>query len=132
MQRQCGNNNILGRLCPLDQLEMPPHIQQGGQPASRRGSELRKLSLLKGWELPRKSISGKSKRWNGLRPPECSKMIDDNDKHFTIHSDSRVTLSPAARELCKLHGMTEEQMAQHLLNQHRLEQAGQIQKPGED
>jgi len=55
-----------------------------------------------------------------------------DDKPYTIHSDTRITLSQAARELCKLHGMTEEQMARHLLNQHRLEQAGQIQRPGED
>jgi len=55
-----------------------------------------------------------------------------DDKPYTIHSPTKITLSPLARELCKEHGMTEEQMARHLLNQHRLEQAGQIQKPGED
>jgi hypothetical protein len=55
----------------------------------------------------------------------------DDDKPYTVHSDTRITLGPAARELCKLHGMSERDMAKHLLNQHRLEQAGQIQREGE-
>jgi hypothetical protein len=55
----------------------------------------------------------------------------DDDKPYTIHSDTRVTLSPAARELCKLQGISERDMARHLLNQARLEQAGQIQREGE-
>ena len=58
--------------------------------------------------------------------------MDDSEKPYTIHSDTRITLSPTARELCKLQNISERDMARHLLNQHRLEQAGQIQKPGED
>jgi hypothetical protein len=34
--------------------------------------------------------------------------------------------------MAKTHGMTEEQMARHLLRQHRLQQAGLVQNDGEN
>jgi hypothetical protein len=55
-----------------------------------------------------------------------------DEKPYTVHSDTKITLSPLAKEMAKMHGMTELEMAKHLLNQHRLEQAGQTQKPGEN
>jgi len=42
-------------------------------------------------------------------------------KLFWVHSPTRITLSPEARELCKLHNMSERAMAKHLLAQHRAE-----------
>jgi hypothetical protein len=59
-------------------------------------------------------------------------MTDDSDKPFTIHSNSRITLSPLAREMARMHNMTEAELAQHLLQQHRLQQAGLTQKQGEN
>ena len=58
--------------------------------------------------------------------------MDTSTKPYIIHSDTRVTLGPEARELCRFHGMTERQMAEHLLKQHKLQQAGLIQKDGEN
>jgi hypothetical protein len=37
-----------------------------------------------------------------------------DDKPYTVHSDTRITLSPLAR-LAKANGMTETEMAKHLL-----------------
>jgi hypothetical protein len=34
--------------------------------------------------------------------------------------------------MCKLHGMTELEMARHLLNQHKLQQTGLVQRDGEN
>jgi hypothetical protein len=39
---------------------------------------------------------------------------------------------PLAREMAKMHGMTEEQLAKHLLNQSKLQESGLIQKSGEN
>jgi hypothetical protein len=55
----------------------------------------------------------------------------DNEKPYVIESPTRIRLMPEARELAKLNGMTEEQMARHLLKQHALQQAGLVQKEGE-
>ena len=55
-----------------------------------------------------------------------------DDKPFTIHSDTRITLGPVAREMAKMHGMSEIEMAKHLLQQHALQQAGLVQKNGEN
>jgi hypothetical protein len=58
-------------------------------------------------------------------------VTDTSRKPFVIHSDSKITLGPEARELCRFHGMSEKEMAQHLLRQHKLQQAGLVQKEGE-
>jgi hypothetical protein len=55
----------------------------------------------------------------------------ETDKPYTILSPTKITLSPLAREMCKLHGMTEEQMAKHLLSQEKLRQAGQTRQEGQ-
>ena len=60
-------------------------------------------------------------------------MTDDDDgPPFKVVSDSRVWLSRTARSLAEMHSMTDEQMARHLLNQHRLKQAGLVQKDNEN
>ena len=45
----------------------------------------------------------------------------DDDKPYIIHSATKITLTPIAREMAKMHGMTEIEMAQHLLQQHALQ-----------
>jgi hypothetical protein len=55
-----------------------------------------------------------------------------DDPPFVIHSDSRITLKPEARELARMHDMTEAEFAQHLLQQHKLQDEGLIQKQGEN
>lgn len=54
-----------------------------------------------------------------------------DEKPYTVHSDSKITLSPMAREMAKMHGMTEAELARHLLNQHKLQAAGLVQREGE-
>jgi len=58
--------------------------------------------------------------------------MEDSQKPYIVHSKTRITLTPMAKEIAQMHGMTLQEMAKHLLNQHRVEQAGQIQGPGED
>jgi len=48
----------------------------------------------------------------------------NDDQPFKIHSTTRITLTPTARGLAKMHGMSEEDLARHLLEQERLRQAG--------
>jgi hypothetical protein len=55
----------------------------------------------------------------------------DDGKPYTIHSDTRITLSALAREMCRLHGMSERDMARHLLAQERLKASGQTQQEGQ-
>ena len=57
-------------------------------------------------------------------------MLDD--KPYTIHSPTKITLGPVAREMCKLHGMSEVDMARHLLAQEKLRADGLTQKQGEN
>jgi hypothetical protein len=56
----------------------------------------------------------------------------DDDRPYVIHSPTKITLKPMAREMCKMHGMSEEQMARHLLQQHKLQESGLIQRDGEN
>ena len=56
----------------------------------------------------------------------------EDDKPYTIHSPTKITLGPLARELAKAHGMTEIEMGKHLLQQHALQQAGLTRKQGEN
>jgi hypothetical protein len=55
----------------------------------------------------------------------------EDDKPYVIESPTRIRLMPIARELAKMHGMSEIEMAQHLLQQHALQDAGMVQKDGE-
>jgi hypothetical protein len=64
------------------------------------------------------------------RPEDFTKM-DDEGKPFVIESPTRVRLSSVAREMAKMAGMSELEMAKHLLQQHQLQQAGLVQKDGE-
>jgi hypothetical protein len=56
----------------------------------------------------------------------------DDEKPYRIESPTRVRLGPLAREMARMHGMTERELAQHLLQQHRLQQGGVVQKDGEN
>ncbi len=56
-------------------------------------------------------------------------MSDDDDSvPYKVLSPSRVWLSATAKSLAGMHNMSERDMAKHLLNQHRLKQAGLVQK----
>jgi hypothetical protein len=54
-----------------------------------------------------------------------------DDPPFVIHSPTKITLSVTAREMAKMHGMTEVELARHLLEQDSLRQAGDTQRNGE-
>jgi hypothetical protein len=56
----------------------------------------------------------------------------EDERPFVIESPTRVKLRPAAREWARQHGVTEEQMAKHLLQQDAQRQLGLTQKPGEN
>jgi len=56
----------------------------------------------------------------------------DDDRPFVIHSATKITLGPVAKEWAKEFGPSEVEMAKHLLNQHSPQQCGLVQKQGED
>jgi hypothetical protein len=58
--------------------------------------------------------------------------MQDDDKPYVIHSPSKITLSPLAKAWAREWGMTDAEMAKHLLGQEKLRQAGLTQKPGEN
>ena len=45
--------------------------------------------------------------------------------------DGRVRFMPLGREMCRMHGMTEIEMARHLLQQEKQREAGLTQHDGE-
>jgi hypothetical protein len=55
----------------------------------------------------------------------------DNDKPYTIHSATKITLSPLAKEMATANGMSLTEMARHLLQQEKLRESGWIQRDGE-
>jgi hypothetical protein len=57
-------------------------------------------------------------------------MDDANEKFFTVHSPTRITLSADALDLARQNNMTPADMAKHLLAQHKLRETGSIQKDG--
>jgi hypothetical protein len=57
---------------------------------------------------------------------------DDDSVPYKVVSPTRVWLSKTARQLAAMAPMSETAMAKHLLEQHRLKQAGLVQKDGED
>jgi hypothetical protein len=54
--------------------------------------------------------------------------MTDDSKPYTIHSDSRITLSPEAKYWAKEFGLSLDQMSRHILNQEKLRQSGLIQE----
>jgi hypothetical protein len=57
---------------------------------------------------------------------------DDDGKPFEILSPTKIRLGPIAREMCKMHNMSETEMARHLLQQEKLRTSGLSQKQGEN
>jgi hypothetical protein len=49
----------------------------------------------------------------------------DSEKPYTIHSGTRITLSPLAKEMAAEHGMSLEEMARYLLNREKLREDGE-------
>jgi hypothetical protein len=56
----------------------------------------------------------------------------DDEQPFVIHSATKITLSPLAKEWAAQYGMTLEEMAKHLLAQERLRASGMNQRQGEN
>jgi hypothetical protein len=57
-------------------------------------------------------------------------MSDDNP--YSVLGPGQILLSPTAREWAREFGMTETEMARHLIEQDRLRKAGVIQGHGEN
>jgi hypothetical protein len=57
---------------------------------------------------------------------------DDDSLPYKVVSPTRVWLSKTARQLAAMAPMSEREMAKHLLEQHRLKQAGLVQRDGEE
>jgi hypothetical protein len=57
-----------------------------------------------------------------------SESDDDSGVPYKVLSPSKVWLSATAKQLAGMHNMSQVDMARHLLNQHRLKQAGLVQK----
>jgi hypothetical protein len=58
-------------------------------------------------------------------------VTNDDDTPYRVLSPTKITLGPTARGMAKMHGMSEEDLARHLLEQERLRQAGETQQVGE-
>ena len=54
-----------------------------------------------------------------------------DDQPYEVLGPGEIILSPTAREWAREFGMTETEMAKHLIDQDRLRRAGLIQKEGE-
>jgi hypothetical protein len=57
--------------------------------------------------------------------------MDNSDKPFVIESPTRIRLMPEARAMAKMHGLSEVQLARHLLACAQQREAGQTQREGE-
>lgn len=55
-----------------------------------------------------------------------------DDSPFTIHSDTKITLGPTAKEWAQEWGMSLDELGKHLLQQERLRQQGLLQPEGEN
>jgi hypothetical protein len=64
--------------------------------------------------------------------PEGIPGRDSDDPPFTIHSPTKITLTPTAKEWAQQHGMTLEEMARFLLRQEQQRQSGNAQRQGEN
>ena len=54
-----------------------------------------------------------------------------DDKPYLVLGPGRIQMSPTAREWAREFGMTENEMARHLIEQDRLHKAGLLQCDGE-
>jgi hypothetical protein len=59
-------------------------------------------------------------------------MSTDDDPPYTILSPTKVRLGLLAREMARMNGMTEAQMAKHILQQDAQRASGAVQKQGEN
>jgi hypothetical protein len=57
--------------------------------------------------------------------------VTNDDRPYVIHSATKITLNPTAREMARMHGMSETELARHLLDQHAQREAGLTQQVGE-
>jgi hypothetical protein len=57
--------------------------------------------------------------------------MSDDDAPYEVLSPTKIRLGRVALEMAKMHGMTEKEMAKHLLQQHKLRETGLVQKDGE-
>src|SRR5262245_48628420 len=110
------------RLCLLRRQGVRHHFLRGDGGMSRCGSRPPRLRLHARWVSAWKNISSKNRKCKSSRLKECCKM---EGKLYKVKSATCITLSPEARELCKLHGVTEEQMARHLIAQH-MQEGGEV------
>ena len=55
--------------------------------------------------------------------------MDNDDRPFIIESPTKIRLKPLAREMAKMHGMTETELARFLLAKH---QAGDVPLPDDE
>lgn len=53
--------------------------------------------------------------------------MSNDDRHYIIHSDTKITLGPTAKEWAREWQMSLDQLAEYLLRQKRLRQQGLIQ-----
>jgi hypothetical protein len=58
--------------------------------------------------------------------------MTDDESLFRIESPTRVWLSKDARDLARSNGMSDAELARHLLQQHNAREAGLIQRVGEN
>lgn len=58
--------------------------------------------------------------------------MDDDGTPYEVLSPTRIRLSPLAKEMAKMHGMSEREMAKHLLQQTLRRAAGDTQREGEN
>jgi hypothetical protein len=58
--------------------------------------------------------------------------MSDDDNPYLVLGPGQIVLGLEAREWAKIHGLSETEMAKHLMEQDRLRKAGQIQREGEN
>ena len=58
--------------------------------------------------------------------------MEDDDRPYVIESPTRIRLMPVAREWAREHGMSESEMARHLLREDAQRQAGLTQREKEN
>ena len=58
-------------------------------------------------------------------------VMTEDGKFYRVDG-SKVTLSPEAREMARMAGLSDTEMARHLIAQDKLRSAGTVQRQGED
>jgi hypothetical protein len=56
----------------------------------------------------------------------------EDEKPYVVLSPTKIWLGSEARSLCRLHQISEEQMARHLLRMEKLRASGMVQRDGEN